>query len=138
MVLLLFCRSLCEQALVETLLLAGGTPFANFRDLAHAWGREKGFHTVLASAIFERRGEVERKRRSPSGKTVDHPPRQQSHQQQDPYRRIITNSWKKPRHEVAREPVMASKQADDARLLAMVAQDSARMQAEEVKQQVEV
>ena len=52
------------QALVEILLLSGGTPYANFKDLAHAWGREKGFHHVLVNNVCERRGEVERKRRS--------------------------------------------------------------------------
>ena len=52
------------QALVEILLLSGGPPYANFKDLAHAWGREKGFHHVLVNNVCERRGEVERKRRS--------------------------------------------------------------------------
>ena len=28
-----------QLALVEILLLSGGTPYANFKDLAHAWGR---------------------------------------------------------------------------------------------------
>ena len=56
-----------QLALVEILLLSGGTPHANFRDLAHAWGREKGFHQVLASSICTRRGEVDRKRRSDAG-----------------------------------------------------------------------
>jgi hypothetical protein len=41
-----------------------------FLDLAHAWGRDKGFHTVLINSICERRGEVERKRRSDAGKTL--------------------------------------------------------------------
>ena len=56
-----------QLALLEILLLSGGTPYANFRDLAHAWGREKGFHHVLANSVCERRGEVERKQRSDSG-----------------------------------------------------------------------
>ena len=60
-------RQLC---LVEILLLSGGTPFANFKDLAHAWGREKGFHQILASNVCERRGEVDRKRRSDLGKVM--------------------------------------------------------------------
>jgi len=65
------CFSLCSlQALVEILLLSGGTPFANFRDLAHAWGREKGFHLLLATSVCERRGEVERKKRSDAGRTM--------------------------------------------------------------------
>lgn len=58
------------QALVEILLLSGGTPFANFKDLAHAWGREKGFHLLLATSVCERRGEVERKKRSDAGRTM--------------------------------------------------------------------
>ena len=49
---------------MEILLLSGGTPCANFKDLAHAWGREKGFHNLLVSSICERRGEVDRKKRS--------------------------------------------------------------------------
>ena len=56
--------------MVEILLLSGGTPYANFKDLAHAWGREKGFHHVLANSICERRGEVERKRRSDAGRSM--------------------------------------------------------------------
>lgn len=59
-----------QLALVEILLLSGGTPYANFKDLAHAWGREKGFHTLLASSVCERRGEVERKKRSDAGRSM--------------------------------------------------------------------
>jgi hypothetical protein len=58
------------QALVEILLLSGGTPYASFKHLAHAWGREKGFHMVLVNNVCERRGEVERKRRSDAGRTM--------------------------------------------------------------------
>jgi hypothetical protein len=47
---------------VEILLLSGGTPYANFRDLAHAWGRDKGFHHQIVANVCERRGEVDRKR----------------------------------------------------------------------------
>jgi hypothetical protein len=39
---------------VEILLLSGGTPYANFQDLAFAWGKENGFHVPLASAVCER------------------------------------------------------------------------------------
>lgn len=53
-----------SQALIEILLLSGGTPFANFRHLAHAWGRDRGFHHVLINTVCERRGEIDRKRRS--------------------------------------------------------------------------
>ena len=35
------------QALVEILLLSGGTPYANFKDLAYAWGREWDFIIFL-------------------------------------------------------------------------------------------
>jgi hypothetical protein len=57
-----------QLAMVEILLLSGGTPHANFRHLAHAWGREQGFHQVLVSSVCTRRGEVERKKRSDAGK----------------------------------------------------------------------
>ena len=50
------------------MLLSGGTPNADFRDLAYAWGREKGFHSSLALAVCERRGTVERKKRSDRGR----------------------------------------------------------------------
>lgn len=56
--------------MVEILLLSGGTPFASFKDLAHAWGRDKGFHTTLAQNVFERRGDIERKKRSDRGKSL--------------------------------------------------------------------
>jgi hypothetical protein len=57
-----------QLALFEILLLSGGTPYANFKDLAHAWGREKGFHCVLSNSVCERRGEFDRKRRSDAGR----------------------------------------------------------------------
>jgi hypothetical protein len=96
------------QALVEILLLSGGTPGADFRgacdaviehrklactrtsangyliinvgltvcvchvssvaDLAHAWGREKGFHHHMSALMCERRGDLERKVRSDRGR----------------------------------------------------------------------
>lgn len=52
------------------MLLSGGVSFANFLDLSHAWGREKGFHIVLTNLVCQRRGEVERKRRSDLGKQL--------------------------------------------------------------------
>ena len=55
---------------MEILLLSGGTPYANFKELAYAWGREKGFHHVLANSVCERRGEVERKKRSDAGRSM--------------------------------------------------------------------
>jgi uncharacterized membrane protein len=55
---------------VEILLLSGGTPYANFKNLSHAWGRERNFHQTLVNAVCERRGEVERKRRSDAGKRL--------------------------------------------------------------------
>jgi hypothetical protein len=66
--LIRFIIIIFQQALVEILLLSGGTAYANFKDLAHAWGREKGFHNLLATSVCERRGEVERKRRSDAGR----------------------------------------------------------------------
>ena len=38
-----------KQALVEILLLSGGTPYANFKDLAYGWGREKGSPRVCVN-----------------------------------------------------------------------------------------
>ncbi|CAB9524587.1 expressed unknown protein [Seminavis robusta] len=65
-----------QLALVEILLLSGGTPYANFKELSFAWGREKGFHHVLANSVCERRGEVERKKRSDAGKSMTEEERQ--------------------------------------------------------------
>lgn len=58
------------QALVESLLLSGGTPYANFKDLAYAWGRERNFHLVMTATVCERRGEIQRKKRCDVGKTL--------------------------------------------------------------------
>jgi len=66
----LLSLKLGRKALVEILLLSGGTPYANFRALAHAWGRERGFHNLLASNICERRGDIERKKRSDAGRVL--------------------------------------------------------------------
>lgn len=52
-----------QLVLVEILLLGGGTPYANFSQLAHAWGREKGFHTAVVERICQSRGEIIRKRK---------------------------------------------------------------------------
>ena len=73
-------------------MLSGGTPYANFKDLAHAWGREKGFHTVLANNVCERRGEVERKRRSDAGKIMS-----------NEERAILREKMKKPRGDLPEE-----------------------------------
>lgn len=48
-----------ELVWTETLLLTG-TAEASFRHLARAWGRDKGFHRVLAQSICNRQGNVER------------------------------------------------------------------------------
>lgn len=56
-----------QLAVVEVLLLGGGTPYANFQHLAHGWGRRKGFHSVLINDVCERRGEIIRKRKSEIG-----------------------------------------------------------------------
>jgi hypothetical protein len=51
-----------ELVWMEILILTGA-PGASFRHLARAWGRDKGFHMVLAQFICERQGDVERKKR---------------------------------------------------------------------------
>lgn len=51
-----------ELVWMEILILTG-VPGGSFRHLARAWGRDKGFHMVLAQFICERRGNVERKKR---------------------------------------------------------------------------
>lgn len=51
-------------------MLIAGIPNASHRDLAHAWGREKGFHNVLVSQVCERRGEIVRKKRSDKGRQL--------------------------------------------------------------------
>ena len=53
---------LIDRVWMEILALSGN-PDASFRHLARAWGRDKGFHMVLAQFICERRGDVERKKR---------------------------------------------------------------------------
>jgi len=52
------------------IMLMAGIPYASHRDLAHAWGREKGFHNVLVSQVCDRRGEIARKKRSDSGRQM--------------------------------------------------------------------
>jgi hypothetical protein len=64
-----------QLAVVEILLLGGGTPYANFKELAHGWGRKKGFHTTLIHGVCERRGEIIRKRKSEIGMPVSPPPK---------------------------------------------------------------
>ncbi|CAJ1927521.1 unnamed protein product [Cylindrotheca closterium] len=51
-----------ELVWMEILVLTGA-PRASFRHLARAWGRDKGFHMVLAQFICERQGDVRRKQR---------------------------------------------------------------------------
>jgi hypothetical protein len=51
-----------ELVWMEILLLTGN-PQSSFRHLARGWGRDKGFHMVLAQYICERHGDVQRKRR---------------------------------------------------------------------------
>jgi hypothetical protein len=57
-----------QLVMFETFLITGIVGHS-FKDLAHGWGREKGFHTILINQICERRGEMERKKRSDSGRT---------------------------------------------------------------------
>jgi hypothetical protein len=59
-----------QLAVVEILLLGGGTPYANFEDLAHGWGLRKGFHSALINNVCERRGDIIRKRKSEIGVPV--------------------------------------------------------------------
>jgi hypothetical protein len=51
-----------ELVWMEILVLTG-VPGSSFRQLARAWGRDKGFHMVLAQFICDRHGDVERKKR---------------------------------------------------------------------------
>lgn len=51
-----------ELVWMEILLLTGNCE-TTFRHLAHGWGRDKGFHMVLAHFICRRHGNVERKKR---------------------------------------------------------------------------
>lgn len=59
-----------ELVWMEILVLTG-VPGGSFRHLARAWGRDKGFHMVLAQFICERRGNVERKKRGKASGTGD-------------------------------------------------------------------
>jgi len=59
-----------RQLVMFELLLLAGMPQANHKDLAHAWGREKGFHTVLCSQVCDRGGEIGRKRRNDAGRKL--------------------------------------------------------------------
>lgn len=57
-----------ERELVwAEILLLTGNPESSFRHLARGWGRDKGFHMVLAQFICERHGNVERKKRKKMG-----------------------------------------------------------------------
>lgn len=61
-----------ERELVWTeILLLTGNQESSFRHLARGWGRDKGFHTVLAQFICERRGNVERKKRRRESNTIE-------------------------------------------------------------------
>ena len=48
---------------MESLLLGGGTPYASFQNLAHGWGRTKGFHSALVNDVCQQRGDIIRKRK---------------------------------------------------------------------------
>lgn len=64
-----------ERELVWTeILILTGNSDTSFRHLARAWGRDKGFQTVLAQFICERKGDVSRKAKASQ---------QQQHQPQD-------------------------------------------------------
>ena len=91
------------------MLLSGGTPQASFKDLAHAWGREKGFHTVLANLVCERRGEMERKRRSDLGRMLSREDRATFKEKLDKGR----NAAKVAREEQKENGVAATDDDDD-------------------------
>ena len=70
-----------ERELVWTeILILTGNSQTSFRHLARAWGRDKGFQTVLAQFICERKGSVERKVKA----------QQQQNQQQRPLEQLPT------------------------------------------------
>lgn len=91
-----------QLALVETLLLSGGTPHANFNHLAHAWGREKGFHTILTNNVCHRKGEVERKRRSDVGRVL-------TDEERDAFKKKM-NQTKKQRRESVKSEQLSQQQ----------------------------
>ena len=82
-----------QLAVVEILLLGGGTPYANFQHLAHGWGRTVGFHTAIINGVCERRGDIIRKRKHDllegsgggGGGVAAVPHQQQQQQQQQPH-----------------------------------------------------
>jgi hypothetical protein len=57
-----------RQLVMFEILCISGTMWNSHKDLAHAWGREKGFHNILTGQVCERHGELERKKRSDVGK----------------------------------------------------------------------
>ena len=61
-----------ERELVWTeILLLTGNPDASFRHLARGWGRDKGFHTVVASFVCARNGNADRQKRQKRVKNHD-------------------------------------------------------------------
>lgn len=86
------------------LLLLAGQPQANHKDLAHAWGREKGFHSVLCSQICERGGEIARKRRNDVGRKL-------SEEQKKTFKKKVQNTRAaKKAKTMAAEAAMANHQ----------------------------
>jgi hypothetical protein len=75
-----------ELVWMEILVLTGA-PNASFRHLARAWGRDKGFHMVLAQFICERHGDVQRKKRQ--GENLANGGRRQPLQQPPPKKRKL-------------------------------------------------
>jgi len=57
-----------RQLIMFEIMLLSGTGWNATQELAHAWAREKGFHVSLANQICERKGEMERKKRSDIGR----------------------------------------------------------------------
>mmetsp|Transcript_18752 Transcript_18752/g.45265 ORF Transcript_18752/g.45265 Transcript_18752/m.45265 type:complete len:526 (+) Transcript_18752:147-1724(+) len=94
-----------QLALVEILLLSGGTPHANFKDLAHAWGREKGFHTIITNNVCHRKGEVERKRRSDVGRVLSTSEREAFKTKMNQTKRHRREGWEPQEYHVREQPI---------------------------------
>ncbi len=59
-----------KQLLLYEVMLLSGIPNGNKiinKDLAHAWGKKKGFHFVVVNHLCERRGDLVRRKRSDTG-----------------------------------------------------------------------
>lgn len=80
-----------QLVLLEIALLAGTLGHRCYQDLAHAWGRETGFHNVLCHQVCERRGEIVRKKRSDTGKMF-------TREQKEKFRAKLNKAQSKTKH----------------------------------------